>query len=349
MSMAEEKKRARLWKIVINVITLLALGMLVYLVRHEVYETLQRIDDVYWGVLLVIIPVQALNFYSYTLMYEDLLNFLKARISRGKLYRITLELNFVNHVFPSGGVSGFSYFSLRLRPLGVTTGKSTLIQMMRFILIFVSFQLVLGLGLILLGFSGAVNNFVLLIAGSLATLLVVGTFTLAYIIGSKRRINNFFTAITKLFNKVINLFRPSHPETISIERAQKAFTELHENYTFIKRDLGVLRKPLLHALVANVTEILTLYIVFVAFGFWVNPGAVILAYAVANFAGLISVLPGGVGVYEALMTAVLATAGVPPGISVPVVIMYRVINTVLQLPIGYVLYHKAVLDNDIKL
>ncbi len=347
--MAEEKRRARLWKIIINAITLLALGLLVYLVRHEVYETLQRVDDVYWGALLLIVPVQAFNFYAYTLMYDDLLNFFKVRLSRSKLYRITLELNFVNHVFPSGGVSGFSYFSLRLRPLGVTTGKSTLIQMMRFILIFVSFQLVLALGLVLLAFSGAVNNFVLLIAGSLATLLIVGTLMLAYIIGSKRRINSFFTAITKLFNKIINIFRPSHPETIDIERAQNAFTELHESYTLIKKDLGILRKPLLHALIANVTEIITLYIVFVAFGFWVNPGAVILAYAVANFAGLISVLPGGVGVYEALMTAVLASAGVPPGISVPVVIMYRVINTVLQLPVGYYLYHRAVQDNDIKL
>ena len=36
-----------------------------------------------------------------------------------------------------------------------------------------------------------------------------------------------------------------------------------------------------------------LYLVFVAFGFWVNPGAVILAYAVANFMGLVSILPGG--------------------------------------------------------
>ena len=56
------------------------------------------------------IPVQALNFQTYALMYDDLLRFLGHKISISKLYRITLELNFVNHVFPSGGVSGFSYF-----------------------------------------------------------------------------------------------------------------------------------------------------------------------------------------------------------------------------------------------
>ena len=58
-------------------------------------------------------------------------------------------------------------------------------------------------------------------------------------------------------------------------------------------------------------------------------------------AGLISVLPGGVGVYEGLMTAVLAAAGIPAAVSLPVTIMYRVINTVIQIPPGYYLYHRA--------
>jgi uncharacterized protein (TIRG00374 family) len=82
--------------------------------------------------------------------------------------------------------------------------------------------------------------------------------------------------------------------------------------------------------------------VFLAFGETVNPGAVIIAYAVANFAGLVSVLPGGVGIYEALMTAVLATAGVPPAVSIPVIIMYRILTMIIQLPIGYYFYHKFV-------
>ncbi len=346
--MSEEKKQQR-WKVIINTVTLVALGLLIYLVRKDVIETVAKIDDIRWWILLLMIPVQALNFQTYALMYDDLLRFLGHKISISKLYRITLELNFVNHVFPSGGVSGFSYFSLRLRTLGVRTGTSTLIQLMRFVLVFVSFQVVLAVGVLALAFSGAVNNFVLLIAGSIATLLITGTLLLAYIIGSKQRINMFFTGITKLVNKVVGFVRPKNPEAINIHRAQKAFGELHENYLLIKKDFSVLKKPLFHALFSNITEIVTLYLVFVAFGFWVNPGAVILAYAVANFAGLVSILPGGVGVYEALMTAVLASAGVPAGISFPVVIMYRVSSMAMQLPPGYILYHKAVQDNDIKL
>jgi uncharacterized protein (TIRG00374 family) len=95
-------------------------------------------------------------------------------------------------------------------------------------------------------------------------------------------------------------------------------------------------------------EILMVFVVYIAFGEWVNFGAIILAYAVANFAGLVSVLPGGVGVYEALMTAVLATAGISPALSIPVTVMYRVLSTIIQVPPGYYLYHRM-LTRDTKL
>ena len=74
----------------------------------------------------------------------------------------------------------------------------------------------------------------------------------------------------------------------------------------------------------------------------VNLGAIILAYGVANFAGLISVLPGGIGIYEALMTAVLVSTGIPASVSLPVTIMYRVLNTLIQLPPGFYFYHKTI-------
>jgi uncharacterized protein (TIRG00374 family) len=86
-------------------------------------------------------------------------------------------------------------------------------------------------------------------------------------------------------------------------------------------------------------------VVYLAFGEWVNIGAVILAYSVANFAGLVSVMPGGVGIYEAIMTGVLAAAGVPARLSLPVTVMYRVLSTLIQLPIGYYFYNKSLRRN----
>jgi uncharacterized protein (TIRG00374 family) len=252
-----------------------------------------------------------------------------------------LELNFINHILPSGGVSGFSYFSIRLKRFGVTSGKATLVQSMKFLFLFISFQILLVAGLFSLALEGKANGVTILVAGSLATLLVVLTVGVGFVIGSKTRINVFFTYITQFINGAIHLVRPKHPETISIARVHTFLTDLHENYMLLKSDYNALKWPLFNALIANATEILCVYIVYIAFGAYVNPGAVILAYAVANFAGLFSVLPGGIGIYEALMTAVLAAAGVPPAVSIPVTIMFRIISMTVQILPGYYFYHRA--------
>ena len=97
----------------------------------------------------------------------------------------------------------------------------------------------------------------------------------------------------------------------------------------------------MYMLMANLAEIASIYVVYIAFGRLVNVGAVILAYAVANFAGLVSILPAGIGIYEGIMTAVLVVTGVPVDISISVTIMYRVVSMFIQLAPGYVFYQRS--------
>jgi uncharacterized protein (TIRG00374 family) len=147
-----------------------------------------------------------------------------------------------------------------------------------------------------------------------------------------------------VLNRIIRIVRPKHPETINIAAARASVEELHVNYKVMERNYADLRWPFFWALIANATEVLAVYVVYIAFDQWINLGAVILAYSIANFAGLVSVLPGGVGIYEALMTAVLAATGVPAAVSLPVTVMYRILNMIIQLPPGYYFYHRTVIS-----
>ena len=330
------------WKLILNIVTLLALVILIFAIRDQIGATISNLRHVHAWVLLLLIPIEALNYHAQARLYQRLFAIVGNKISYKFLYKASLELNFVNHVFPSGGVSGISYFTVRLRNgKDISSGKATLIHIMKIALYFLSFELVLVFGLFCLAVMGRVNGLVILVASSLSTLLLVGTVLFVYIVGSRSRINSFFTGATKLLNRAIHLVRPKYPETISINRARGMFDEFHNSYAEIQRSYPQLKIPFVYALVADLTEIAAVYLVYVAFGKLVNIGAVILAYGIANFAGLISVMPGGVGVYEFLMTGVLAATGVPPGVSLPATIMYRVLNSLLQLPPGYYLYQKA--------
>ncbi len=336
---SEDVKKQRRWKLIITLLTFAALAILIYAVRSQIGDTIANLGKVNTWALLLMIPLQLWNYDAYTRLYCYVLRVLGSPIEYKPMYRVQLELNFVNHVFPSGGVSGFSYFGLRMRDFNVPASKSTLMQFVRFILIFVSFQALLLFGILSLAIAGNASKLMILIVGSIFTLLVVATILLWYILGSKQRIKDFSGSITKLINKLLHVVRPRHPETINVESVRKLFEDLHENYIVLKNNYHSLKKPLLYSFYANFTEILTVYVVYIAFGQWVNPGAVIIAYAIANFAGLVSFLPGGVGIFEALMTATLVAAGIPAGLSISVTVMYRVLNMAIQLIPGYFFYY----------
>ena len=339
--MSEQSYLKRNWKLILNIVTVGAVVILAIAVRKQLGQTIANLGKVKAWALLLIIPIEILNYHAQTRLYQRLFAVVGEKLKYTYLYKISLELNFVNHVFPSGGVSGISYFGLRMRRDGISGGKSTLVQLMKLVMIFSSFEILLLFGMLVLSAVGKANNIIILIGGSLTTLLVVLTGIFLYIIGDRDRVQNFFTIMTRVLNRAIHLVRHHHPETINIERFRPSFDELHENYGLFRSKLPDLQGPFFYALLANVTEVAAVYVIFIAFGHWVNVGAVILAYAVANFAGLVSVLPGGVGVYEALMLAVLTVGGVPAAVSLPATVMYRVVNTVLQLPPGYVLYQRT--------
>ena len=329
------------WRIILTVATFIALGILIYSLRHQITDVVRNLGKVNAWALLLIIPIQLLNNDVYARLYKNLFRTLGKTVSFWAMYKLTLELKFVNNIFPSGGVSGVSYFSVRARSEGVSAAQATLTQVIKFMLIFTSFQPLLVLGLLFLAARGHVNDLVMVVASSIITLLIVGTLVGIYIIDSLQRISAFLTFITKLLNKLVHLVRPNYPEIINIKKAQVAFRELHDNYQVLKNNWRQLKRPFAYALLANATEIASLYVVYVAFGEFVNVGAVVLAYAVANFAGLISVLPAGIGIYEGLMTAVLAATGIAAKLSIPVTVMFRVVTMFVQLIPGYILYQRA--------
>jgi uncharacterized protein (TIRG00374 family) len=328
----------------LTLLTIIALAILIYGLRHQIAEVINNLGKIHVWALLLIVPIEALNYDAYARLYKRLFRILGNEVKYWPLFRITLELNFVNHILPSGGVSGISYFGIRMKSEDVSTTKSTFVQAMKFMLLYISFLPILVIGLLLLAVRGHTNNLILVLSSSIITAVIIGTLVGMYIIESRSRISSFLTWFTKAINWLVHLVRPKYPETIKIERAQEAFNELHENYKVIKRNWRQLQAPLFFTTVANLTEVAAVYVVYIAFGQFVNVGAVILAYAVANFAGLISVLPAGVGIFEGLMTAILTATGIPAALSIPVTIMYRVCSMFVQLVPGYFFYQRALKD-----
>lgn len=330
------------WKLLINVITLLALIVTLYIIRHDLITTFRDLLHVHAWALVLMIPIEMVNYHAQSKLYQRLFQMVGNKVTYKRMLKAALELTFVNHVFPSGGAAGISYFGLRVKDGEISGAKATMVQLMKLVLTFFSFEALVILSVFLLAIGGKVSNFTILVSGILSTLLIVGSGLFVYIIWDKERINPFLEFITKQINKILAKVHPTGKDVINMKQARGVFTDFHNTFTEMRSEPKKMRGPLVYALIMNITEIAAIYVVFVAFGHLVNPGAVILAYGIANIAGFISVLPGGEGIYEALMIAVLLTAGVSAKLSLPIIIMYRVINTLLQIPPGYYFYQKEI-------
>ena len=329
-------------KIIINVITILALLVLIYVSWPQITEGLKEIGGAKWSIIALMIPVQIFNFFAVGMIYYTyFMSHRHTGVTKKNMFKVALELNFVNHVFPSGGVAGFTYLGYRMKHYGVAVARTTLAQTLRFVLTFVSFLILLFIGLFMLSFGDSSSGVTLFIGLSVAFITLFGTMLGVFIISDEKRIKAFTAFLPRLINAVLKPFKKHRNNTIDVERVEHLFGDLHKDYAELMKDRNKLKKPFFWALAVNASEVLTIYLAYLALGQIVNPGAVILAYSIASFAGLVSILPGGIGVYEALMTTTLAAAGVPRALALSATLIYRIFTMIVFVPVGFVLYQQA--------
>jgi uncharacterized protein (TIRG00374 family) len=102
-------------------------------------------------------------------------------------------------------------------------------------------------------------------------------------------------------------------------------------------------KPFIWALVANLMDVALIFIAFWSFGVQVNPAVIFIAFGLSSIASVVSVTPGGAGVYEAIMIAFLASTGIPTEVAIAGTLLARVLLMLGTILFGYVFYQLTIL------
>ena len=195
MSDASLQYLKRHWKILLNIVTVGALLIVIISIRHELVTTFENLAKVHAWILLLMIPVEILNYHAQTKMYEGLFQLVGNKVGYHLLYKTALEINFINSVFPSAGISGVSYFGMRLRSDKISGTRAAIVQMLKLGLVLISFEILLIFGVFIMAIGGHINDLTIAIASSLTTLLVIGTIAFMMILGEKKRIDHFNRAL----------------------------------------------------------------------------------------------------------------------------------------------------------
>ncbi|MFA6493354.1 MAG: lysylphosphatidylglycerol synthase transmembrane domain-containing protein [Patescibacteria group bacterium] len=285
--------------------------------------------------LLAALIVEILSYASAAWLLGIIFFRLGYKISFLNRYKLGSIAAFTIHFLPLGvaGEAAFEYSYLKKQK--INSGTVILMWILRWIFNYSGFIILFLIGLILvptypnLSFSPKIISF---------TILILIVFTVFYLVYLYKHKNKFWKAWNGIINFINKIFAKFKKNLISDEKIRLVFEDIYKGLSLF----GEKKRSSLKAVLAGILywfgDMLCLYFVFHAFGFSVDFGVLIFGYCIATFLGIISAIPGGVGVTEGSMALIFTSLGVPSAIAITAVLVFRLFSFWIWMPIGFFSY-----------
>jgi len=238
---------------------------------------------------------------------------------------------FAIHFFPIGslGEGAVDYYFLRKK--GVEPGSILLMLVLRAIITYSAFLLIFLIGLILvptaphLPFSPKLISLVIFVLVSGVILYLV------YLYRRKILFRQRWGSFLKIVDFFLSRFRK---RKISRERSEEIFTDIYQGVGLF----GQKKRSSVFALIAGliywIGDITCFFFVFVSFGYQIHWGVLIFGYSLASLLGMLSFIPGGLGVTEGSMGLLYSGLGVPATLALMSILVFRFFSFWIWIPIG---------------
>jgi uncharacterized protein (TIRG00374 family) len=307
---------------------LLLLGLAVHLILPQIAtleQSLQVIKGMaLWAVALAVVA-QVLSYVGSGFLLRAIVAVVGQRLSVARSMLITMAASSIGLV--AGGMVGNAAATYRwTRASGVSREGAVLAGWLP--------SLFNNGALVVIGMFGLLH---LLIAHELSTLQALGfgltLLVLSLIVGVVLWGVHHRPQLTALAVRVANRWaalrrRPYDPAT-----TEAATARLFSAWDTLRS--GGWRGPVLGAVLNVAFDMLTLYFLFIAAGHAVSPGILLAGYGLPLLLGKVTFLPGGVGIVEGTMAALYDGLGVPNGVTVVVILTYRVLSFWLPTLLGF--------------
>ncbi len=311
--------------------------------------TWQSLKEINIFVLLLLVPEQILMYYAAGQIYFAFLRQRKNfNISTPKLTRISLEINFVNHAIPSGGMSGLAYLVWRLKDMRITAGQISFIHVLRYAICAIANTLQTWVAIIIVLVAGCVRegqNWSLWVAALVA--LAIDAVILAgwLIVRKQKNVDWLSDNAARLINKVVRrLTRGKRRKFLKEDDVAKFFGDLRNYYLRIAHNKKTLIRPAIWGMFYSFLELATYWVVGCALGHPEILPQIMIAEGVASVVGTVMVTPGGLGGYEGAMIMVLYATGVDFNIATITVMVTRVFVLLGTIVTGYPFYQAALMS-----
>lgn len=343
--MTQAKKHFKLsFRTILSLVTFILIIYVVYANFGDIKEAISHLSETNILVLLLLIPEQLFMYYCCGQMFFSYMSAKHdaQRISAWTLMRVSLELNFVNHAVPAGGLGGLGYITWRLKPFGATAGQASFMYALRYIITICANQLQTIIAILCLLIFSTVPDAGKWVIG-LTALLSVGIIAAIAIViaiaSNEKRIKWFGKTITSFTNWLVQTVTFGRKtEILKRSVVDKYLNDAHEDLMTARHNKKILIRPILWGIVYSFLEIATYWIVAASLGHPEILPQIMIGEAIGSVMG--AIVP--YGLYELGMAGIMVSLGVPIVLAGTVVLMTRVIVLASTIISGYGFYQHSI-------
>jgi len=284
------------------------------------------------GYLLLATLAEFSSYVGAALLLGVILQRLGSKVAFWDRFRISSIGAFSIHFLPVGsfGEGAIDYYFLTRK--GVPSGAVLLMLVLRIILCYAAFLSLFLLSLLLVPTLPHLAFSPRLVSGILFLLLLSGILYMIYLYRHKESFARLWQRWIQILNKMLRLIKKKE---INASQKEKVFEEIYQGIGMFGRKKRFIVLALLPALWYWLGDMLCLFLVTLSFGFALPLGVLLFAYCVATLAGLISFIPGGLGVTEGTLGLALTALGVPFALALTAILVFRFFSFWLWIPIGF--------------
>ncbi len=286
-------------------------------------NALNKLSEVRATFLLMGFALQALSLAAYAQLTRAALH--RGSVSLGTLFRIQLTTKAITNVVPGGSAAGSAMGYRMITLAGVpgadagfglvaaSVGSAVLLNAILWLTLLVSIPA-----------AGFRPIYVTMALAGVFLLAAFGAIVLALVRGQQQaeRAVRSIARRTRFLNE---------------DRIGSLVTRLASRLRELLADPPLMRRVAVWATMNWLLDAASLWLILRAFGTTARLDSLLVAFCIANVSAVIPITPGGLGVLDATLVAMLALFGYgdAAGLAVP---LYRVAQYFLPIPVGFVSY-----------
>jgi phosphatidylglycerol lysyltransferase len=286
-----------------------------------------------WWLVLAALFTQCVYYVVFAWTYKAAFSTVDIPTRTLELIPVTLGSLFINVVVPAGGAGGAALFAEDLSKRGKPAARVAAGALLQLITDFAAFTLLLIPGMVYLFSEHDLKIYeifaavvLLFIITGLSSILLVGILKPAWLY-------RLFCWLHRTANWILKRFKRSF--SLADDWPKNNADEFNQAAAAVASHPTRLAQTVAIHLLAHLTDIGMLYILFQAFNQPIGFGALIAGYAVGILFLVVSITPQGIGVVEGMMTLVFTSLGIPGAVAATVTLAYRGLTFWIPLLLGF--------------